>query len=285
MLMNKKGFTLVELLAVIVVLGLVITITATKGFGAFNNTKKAITEQNKKAIKESINLLEVELENCDDDTEDYDELKNIFGVNSDSCEALISSLKNKTKSIDIDKLRNNEYITGNDLDELNGTVELTFDENGKVKNVDMDSVGLKSEDTTNRYYTFTSNNQGKKKTEAITTIKFTPNKNGKLIFNWKVDSENNYDKLTIKLNDKTLVNGISGNNVSGSIKEDIIKNTNYTLTLSYIKDNSVDKYTDTASITNFNINVKLKDGLNITDGEYKFTHSYVNVIKISGILN
>ncbi len=285
MLMNKKGFTLVELLAVIVVLGLVITITATKGFGAFNNTKKAITEQNKKAIKESINLLEVELENCDDDTEDYVELKDIFGVKSDSCEELILSLKDKTKSIDIDKLRDNEYITGNDLDELNGTVELTFDENGKVKSVDMDSVGLKSEDTTNRYYTFTSNNQGKKSTVAETTITFTPNKNGELSFNWKVDSEKNWDKLTIKLNDKTLVDGKSGNNISGNIKEDIIKNTNYTLTLSYKKDFSGDKYTDTASITNFNINVKLKDGLNITDGEYKFTHSYVNVIKISGILN
>ena len=36
---SKKGFTLVELLAVIVILGIIITITATKGFGAFDNTK------------------------------------------------------------------------------------------------------------------------------------------------------------------------------------------------------------------------------------------------------
>ena len=113
--MNKKGFTLVEILAVIVVLSLVITITATKGFGAFDNTKKAITEQNKKAIEEGAKVLLTEIENCDDDLEDYKDLSDILGENYENC----SSLKNTYKTgkyISFSKLKD-KYIEGNDLND------------------------------------------------------------------------------------------------------------------------------------------------------------------------
>ena len=113
--MNKKGFTLVEILAVIVILSLVITITATKGFGAFDNTKKAITEQNKKAIEEGAKVLLTEIENCDDDLEDYKELSDILGENYENC----SSLKNTYKTgkyISFSKLKD-KYIEGNDLND------------------------------------------------------------------------------------------------------------------------------------------------------------------------
>ena len=67
--MNKKGFTLVEILAVIVILSLVIVIISTKGFGAFDKTKKTITEENLKTIKESANILATQIENCNDDVD------------------------------------------------------------------------------------------------------------------------------------------------------------------------------------------------------------------------
>lgn len=115
--MNKKGFTLVEILAVIVVLSLVITITATKGFGAFDNTKKAITEQNKKAIEEGAKVLLTEIENCDDDLEDYKELSDILGENYENCSSLKNMYKNG-KDIPFSKLKD-KYIEGNDLNDEN----------------------------------------------------------------------------------------------------------------------------------------------------------------------
>ena len=76
--MNKKGFTLVELLAVIVILGLLMTIAGTKGFGAFDNTKKAIDEEQTKNITEAVKILISEVNTCQED--DYVELKKYFKV-------------------------------------------------------------------------------------------------------------------------------------------------------------------------------------------------------------
>ena len=78
-LMNKKGFTLVEILAVIVVLGLIIVIVGTKGFGAFDSVKGKITDMNKKVIVEAANILATEIEHCDDDT-DRKLIEKILGV-------------------------------------------------------------------------------------------------------------------------------------------------------------------------------------------------------------
>ena len=50
--LNKKGFTLVELIATIVILALVIVIVATKGFGAFDSAKNKITTMNEESLKE-----------------------------------------------------------------------------------------------------------------------------------------------------------------------------------------------------------------------------------------
>lgn len=110
--MNKKGFTLVEILAVIVILGLVITITATKGFGAFDNTKIAITKENENAIKEAANVLMTEVKECDEEINK--ELIESFTSVGKKC----SDLKEEASSsqcldIRLDYLIDNDYITGN----------------------------------------------------------------------------------------------------------------------------------------------------------------------------
>ena len=45
--MNKKGFTLVEIIMVMAALGVIIVIFSTNGFGAFNKTKEQFTLYNK----------------------------------------------------------------------------------------------------------------------------------------------------------------------------------------------------------------------------------------------
>ena len=113
--MNKKGFTLVELLAVIVVLGLVITITATKGFGAFDNTKKAITKQNLKAIKEAANVLATQIDNCDDDVDS--ELWTTKSLNmGNNCSELKTQMSKEKGCIEtsVDYLISKDYLSDND---------------------------------------------------------------------------------------------------------------------------------------------------------------------------
>ena len=122
--MNKKGFTLVELLAVIVILSLVITITATKGFGAFDNTKKAITKENLNAIKEAANVLAEQIDNCDDDidSELFDgdnSLAALKGINR-SCDALKEKMSSTDCiSVTVDYLITNKYLSENkDFDDI-----------------------------------------------------------------------------------------------------------------------------------------------------------------------
>ena len=61
--MERKGFTLVELLAVIVLLSLVIIIVATSGFGAFNNAKESINNIEEKNLLEAAKTYLVEIDN------------------------------------------------------------------------------------------------------------------------------------------------------------------------------------------------------------------------------
>ena len=128
--MNKKGFTLIELIAVIVVLALIVIIVATNGFGAFNNSKEAIFRQNEKTIKEAANLLMVEVQNCIDSEDnellykdgngsDISALLNENAISESKCE----KLKEKAQSEDgltirLDFLWENKYVTNKGVEEI-----------------------------------------------------------------------------------------------------------------------------------------------------------------------
>ncbi len=118
--MNKKGFTLVELLAVIVILGLVMTIVGTKGFGAFDNTKKAITSQNINAIKESAKVYLTDVIYCDDDidTDFVNETKVSLNLDETvkNCEDL-KTYYNTFQTIPFSFLKDNKYISGSDIED------------------------------------------------------------------------------------------------------------------------------------------------------------------------
>ena len=261
--MNKKGFTLVEILAVIVILSLVVTITATKGFGAFGNAKNKITKENERTIKESVNVLLEELNNCDDDLKDYEDLSQYFYSGADainSCADLKSKIKGTDASIELKELVDNNVINGADIENKDITITIKFDDSaaGTITDIYNAETG----------YNFKSNNQGKDRTKAITTLKFTTKKAGTLSFNWKVSSEKSWDKLMVTINGTTKItkSGID----SGTYKMNLYKNTPYEIEFQYYKDVSYSKYDDTATITNLIIDAKLSKSVTRTDGTYKF---------------
>ena len=65
--MNKKGFTMVELIAVISILGLVMTIVATNGFGVLETSKKRIKEDAIKEVAEGAKVFLTDVEYCDEE--------------------------------------------------------------------------------------------------------------------------------------------------------------------------------------------------------------------------
>ena len=64
--LNKKGFSLVELIGVIALLGLIIVIATSSGLGAFNNAKDKLKEEDEKTIIEAAKVLMTEILYCDD---------------------------------------------------------------------------------------------------------------------------------------------------------------------------------------------------------------------------
>jgi len=120
--MNKKGFTLVEILAVIVILSLIITIVATKGFGVFDNVKKKIEEEQINLVKDYLDVLMLDVINCEDD--DYEELKDYFKISKtiNSCEELIEGIDEKTGStiVNLEKLKEEKVISESDYEKISG---------------------------------------------------------------------------------------------------------------------------------------------------------------------
>ena len=115
--MNKKGFTLIELLAVTIILSLIIVVVSTNGFGAFNNAKVAINEQNLKTIKESANFLMTEVKYCDDEF-DMQLVKYFVGDDKD-CDDLREKAKtSECLEITLKYLWENKYVTNSGIEEI-----------------------------------------------------------------------------------------------------------------------------------------------------------------------
>ena len=269
--MNKKGFTLVELLAVMVILALITTIVATNGFGAFNNTKKAINEQNINAIKEAAKILMTDLEHCDNDLEEYKELKTYFEVpvTISSCYDLKKEIADSPNgiSVDIQKFKE-DYIKNDSVTSIDTDIMISYDlENDKAK--------LEKFYASKGTLMYISNNQGKHNTNAQTTLEFKTKSSGSISFDWKVSSESGYDKISIKLNSVYIVNNQSGIK-NGSYNVLLNKDKDYKLEMIYSKDGSVNKNEDAATISNFKITAELDGKVQVTNGSYYFEESSVD---------
>ena len=98
-----------------------------------------------------------------------------------------------------------------------------------------------------------SNNKGVKSSTASSTWTIYLDEESDYSFNYKVSSEANYDKLTIKIDGVTVVNAISGDGTELTYKTKLSAG-NHTITATYVKDSSADKFDDCGYIILNNIN-------------------------------
>ena len=99
---------------------------------------------------------------------------------------------------------------------------------------------------------YKSNIEGKANATASATITLNTTVSGKISFDYKVSSEANYDKFTVKVNSTTVASAISGagNWISYGPTTYIPTNGKITITLTYTKDGSLDKNDDCGYIRN-----------------------------------
>ena len=122
---------------------------------------------------------------------------------------------------------------------------------------------------------YTSSNQGKNSTTSTSTFTFTTGSTaGNLSFDYSVSSESNYDKLTIKVNDTTVVNAISGE-YSSTYTLALTVNTEYVITASYSKDSSSASGDDQATISNIVLPSGSSSIVVAASGDYGWTEGSV----------
>lgn len=136
--MNKKGFTLVEVLAVLVILSLLLILTIPSIRDALTSGKNKINEINKKQIEDAAKIIVDEVIYCNLS----DETKKLLGVDENKvdenkkkipiCEQAMTSLTQKDKNgkivgkdIDINDLE----LDNNDSKKCKGTINIKIDEN------------------------------------------------------------------------------------------------------------------------------------------------------------
>lgn len=92
-----------------------------------------------------------------------------------------------------------------------------------------------------------SNNKGIHSSTATSTWTIVVNQAATTVIKYKVSSELNFDKFTLKLDDKVIADAISGNEEEMSDTVNLTKGT-HTLVATYTKDSSANKFDDCAYV-------------------------------------
>lgn len=119
--MNKNGFTLVELLAVIIILGIIMAFSVSAVMNTRNKTVETIGKQEKKNIEEAAKMLAVDL---DDYMSDVYNCKQGWVV----CESTQGKWTEAT--VTLDDLKSNGYLDDNDSHCGTGDVTITKSDDG-----------------------------------------------------------------------------------------------------------------------------------------------------------
>lgn len=128
----KKSFTLIELLAVIAVLGIVLTIAIPQIKNSINNSKKSSFTINTKMLIKKIDLLLVENRNYDVSSINADNIEELFKVNNDNIKKVIVTKINEKTNVEIvGKNKWQGYIATGTFDNLE-IVGLEYDDENPV---------------------------------------------------------------------------------------------------------------------------------------------------------
>ena len=125
---NNRGFTLTELLAVIVLLSILMLIAVPNIQGALGASKNSIGEYEKKAIKDAAERAVLEVLNCDL----YDSTYNVFGkANTTTCSTMQNYIIGNTVNSTVELLKNNGYFDDK-ANRCSGNITITTDNAYKI---------------------------------------------------------------------------------------------------------------------------------------------------------
>ena len=123
--MNKRGFTLIEILAVIVILALLAVLATSNIFGITDKVKNKISEVREKQFLKGATTLANEIDMCDITGSEITNLfndetiKKLNGFTSNpTCSELKSKINNGGLMLTADFLKDNKYASG-DTDDIN----------------------------------------------------------------------------------------------------------------------------------------------------------------------
>lgn len=132
--MNKKGFTLVEIIAVIVILAILIIIAVPSIGNVFNGAKNKISSIEKKNLTDASETIVMEVLNCDMSVSDYNYL---FEKSVTKCSDMRNDIIG-TLQTTVEKLKEKELFSDTS-NKCSGSLNITIDNNYKVS-VDTSNV-------------------------------------------------------------------------------------------------------------------------------------------------
>ena len=127
--MNKKGFTLVELLAVLVILAILMVLIVPNVMESFNSGKNKLDDINKKQVEDAVKIIIDEVIYCNMS----DETKTLLGTNS--CKEAKNKLVNGITNINVSNLNIDDY-----RNQCSGTIDFKIDENNYKEEINIDKV-------------------------------------------------------------------------------------------------------------------------------------------------
>ena len=108
--MNKKGFTLVEILATLVILSFIFMLTYPTIQKAFNNGKTAISELSKKQIEDAAKIVIDEVIYCNM-SEDTKSLLNATNC-KDALDKIVNGINVDISKLNLDNINNKQKCEG-----------------------------------------------------------------------------------------------------------------------------------------------------------------------------